>query len=251
MTIVDLLQSQMATTIANASRPEPPALDCSYEAPDGEAPTNNELPSAELISKLNDVSVYDEKGTSHTFKSIYAADDVDRHMILFVRHFFCTNCQIFLRYLSSALPPSSLPPRTRITVISHGTPELLPNYIKKSNSAYPVFTNPNRKLYELLGLASTKGPGEKPSWMKESLATVAISGALQGLASGRNMLKGGDFWQIGGEFLFVRKAEDWQVTWGHRMKTTRDHADAETLKSALGMGGAEKKDAPTDATHTN
>jgi alkyl-hydroperoxide reductase/thiol specific antioxidant family protein len=248
MTIADLLQTHMAAIVANGSKTESPALDCSYQAPVGEAPTDNDLPSADVISKLNEVTLFDEKGASHSFKTIYAADDVDRHLILIVRHFFCTNCQIFLRHLSKELPPSSLPPRTRITVISNGTPELLSNYIKNSNSAYPTYTNPDRKLYELLGLASTKAMGAKPSYMKESLATVAIQGVVQGLSSGKHMLKGGDFWQVGGEFLFVREGEDWKITWGHRMKTTRDHEDADTLKSVLGMSSSEKKDAPLAST---
>lgn len=49
------------------------------------------------------------------------------------------------------------------------------------------------------------------------------------------MLKGGDSWQVGGEFLFVKKGENWEVEWCHRMKTTRDHTEMGELKKVLGV----------------
>ena len=44
-------------------------------------------------------------------------------------------------------------------------------------------------------------------------------------------MKGGDYWQVGGEFLF----ENGQVTWCHRMKNTRDHAALSDLRKKLGL----------------
>ena len=58
-----------------------------------------------------------------------------------------------------------------------------------------------------------------------------IESIFQTLSHGRQMFKGGDFSQVGGEFLF----EDGQVTWCHRMKNTRDHAEVPALRKQLGL----------------
>ena len=45
------------------------------------------------------------------------------------------------------------------------------------------------------------------------------------------MLKGGDFWQVGGEFII----ESGEVTWCRRMRNTRDHAEMPEIKRLLGV----------------
>ena len=58
-----------------------------------------------------------------------------------------------------------------------------------------------------------------------------MSSFTQGLKSGRNMLSGGDFKQVGGEFLF----QDGKVIWCHRMRSTRDHAEVPIVRQHLGL----------------
>ena len=88
----------------------------------------------------------------------------------------------------------------------------------------------------------TKGMGDKkPDYIKRSIFSSVIFSVVQALGSGSKMLKGGDFWQVGGEFLFVKpaagepEAKLWPVTWAHRMKNTRDHAEIRDIKWALGL----------------
>ena len=45
------------------------------------------------------------------------------------------------------------------------------------------------------------------------------------------MLSGGDYRQVGGEFLF----QNGKVTWCHRMKYTRDHAEIPLVRQQLGL----------------
>lgn len=56
---------------------------------------------------------------------------------------------------------------------------------------------------------------------------------MQSLGSGRKALKGGDFKQVGGEFLF----ENGECTWAHRMRTTRDHTEITKTRKMLGLDG--------------
>jgi peroxiredoxin len=242
MTVADLIQTRLTANMVKNSKTNStaPALDCSLNAPEGEAPTTNDLPTTELLTKLNDVPLFDAEGKSHSFRSLYAGTDggVDRNLIVFLRHFFCANCQEYVRALAAEMSPDKLPSGTRITLISHGAPELIPHYIKETNCPYPLYTDPSRKLYDTLGLAKTLTLGEKPSYVKMSFTKIVISGILQGLSTKQLALKAGNSWQVGGEFLFLKEGDDWKVTWAHRMKTTRDHAPVETLKEILGVSNA-------------
>jgi hypothetical protein len=74
---------------------------------------------------------------------------------------------------------------------------------------------------------------------------MSLESIYQGLASGRRALKGGDFWQVGGEFLL----ENGECLWGHRMQTTRDHTEVKETRAILGLDGAkavEKSTRPTE-----
>jgi hypothetical protein len=56
----------------------------------GSVDSNNELPSAETLRKIEDYVVLDKDGKSHPFKSLYTGKHVARRvLIIFVRHFFC------------------------------------------------------------------------------------------------------------------------------------------------------------------
>ncbi len=46
-------------------------------------------------------------------------------------------------------------------------------------------------------------------------------------------MKGGDYKQVGGEFLW----ESGEVVWCHRMRNTRDHAEIQVLRDRLGLDG--------------
>jgi hypothetical protein len=56
----------------------------------GDVQTDNKLPSQDTLRKLEEYTVLDEDGKSHTFKSLYSGHNVARRvLIIFVRHFFC------------------------------------------------------------------------------------------------------------------------------------------------------------------
>lgn len=91
-----------------------------------------------------------------------------------------------------------------------------------------------------------------PDYIHQNLVSGMVKSIAQGLkriGSG-DMLQAGDMRQVGGEFLFdvtgggtlltnsksgngaLQKVE---VTWCHRMKNTRDHAELPVLKQVLGL----------------
>ena len=104
-------------------------------------------------------------------------------------------------------------------------------YIQETQCPFPIYADPTRKLYHLFGLTSTWSPGKTPDYSQRSLLSIAVSSIIQELKSGRNMLSGGDFRQVGGEFLF----QNGKVTWCHRMRSTRDHAEFPLIRQQLGL----------------
>lgn len=56
----------------------------------GSVDSNNQMPSAETLRKIENYVVLDRDGKSHPFKSLYTGKHVARRvLIIFVRHFFC------------------------------------------------------------------------------------------------------------------------------------------------------------------
>lgn len=106
-------------------------------------------------------------------------------------------------------------------------------YTEATSCPFPIYADPTRKLYDYLGMTRTFNLGSKPDYMQTNVLINSVQSIFQGLGTGKNALKGGDFKQVGGEFLF----ENGECTWAHRMKTTRGHAEVSDLRSLLGLDG--------------
>ncbi|KAI2625910.1 hypothetical protein GGR54DRAFT_593501 [Hypoxylon sp. NC1633] len=175
----------------------------------GEVQTNNDLPTIETLRKIESYTVLDRDGKSHPFKSLYAGHNSPRRvLIIFIRHFFCGNCQEYLRTLSASVTPDALlqlPVSTFIAVIGCGAPELINSYIQETGCPFPVYADPTCRLYGELGMVRTLAMGSRPAYLQgKSVAHTVISGVVQGLKQVKSglVMKMGDQRQVGGEFLF-------------------------------------------------
>lgn len=115
-------------------------------------------------------------------------------------------------------------------------------YAEETSCTFPIFTDPTKRLYSLFGMTQTMSLGQSPDYLKYSVLSLAMRGISQ--ASKRiwagDALKSGDISQVGGEFLFETSDDEQgrsttEVTWCHRMETTRDHAGIPELKRVLGV----------------
>ncbi|KAK4670217.1 uncharacterized protein QC763_209740 [Podospora pseudopauciseta] len=269
---------------------------------------DNSLPTLATLKRIDNYIVLDRNGKSHTFRSLYTGRHVARRVLLvFVRHFYCGNCQDYLRTLSSAFSPSDLlglPIPTFIVVIGCGDPGLIDMYTSETGCPFPVYTDPTRKLYAELGMIRTLALGERPAYTKTHLVRSSLASVVQGLKQIPKGLahKGGDSRQIGGEFLFepvsgedvaspIKELGEWGrgeragngdgesvkmgvrhrasetpsidgknmelggdgsegvdkiVSWCHRMRNTRDHAEVPELMEVFGMAVGEMEKIPGD-----
>jgi hypothetical protein len=56
----------------------------------GDVNTNNEIPSQEVLSRVEDMNLLDQDGKTIPFKHLYSGPNVARRvLIIFIRHFFC------------------------------------------------------------------------------------------------------------------------------------------------------------------
>ncbi|KAI9680628.1 MAG: hypothetical protein M1817_004068 [Caeruleum heppii] len=219
----------------------------------GDIQVTNDPPTAADLDRVADLVVLGADGSSVPFRSLYEGEGkAKRVLVVFIRHFFCGNCQEYVRTLSATFTPSkllALPVPTSLVLIGCGAPSLIDPYITDSNCPFPVYADPSRKLYDHLGMTKTLHLGPKPEYVKRSFIGVLASSTLRNLMAGREALKGGDQRQVGGEFLF----DDGKVTWCHRMRNTRDHAEMPALRRLLGFDGP-TADAKSEAElngHTN
>lgn len=72
----------------------------------------------------------------------------------------------------------------------------------------------------------------KPEYVQSSVLGGTLKSMSNMVSSGFGFLKGGDYSQNGGEWVFV----DGNLEWCHRMQNTRDHAEISELGSVLGFG---------------
>jgi hypothetical protein len=255
--------------------------------------TNNTLPTPTILSKIQSLLVLDRTGKSHPFSSLHTGPHVPRRvLIIFVRHFFCGNCQEYLRTLSAAITPESLlrlPISTSIAVVGCGDPGLIDMYASATGCPFEIYADPTRRLYDELGMSRTLALGSRPAYMKKGLFRSSVESVMQGLKQlGSGLVtKAGDQRQIGGEFLFEplgvmtpgspfserekglggdrmqagegikgsaaqsvasldglpgqgEEFETKKVTWCHRMRNTRDHAEIPELIEVLGLDQIEE-----------
>lgn len=202
---------------------------------EGSVEVNNDIPSDKDLKRVDDLLVLDTSGESRPFKDLYKGEGVaPRQLIIFIRHFFCGNCQEYLRELSASISPEALlalEQPTFITVVGCGRPELIDMYAKTTGCPFPIYADPTRKLYDLLHMTRTLEMGKKPEYIQSNILFTSVQSIVQSLKTGSNALKGGDFKQVGGEFLF----EDGKCVWAHRMRHTRDHAEVAQVRELLGL----------------
>ncbi|CAI6332867.1 unnamed protein product [Periconia digitata] len=220
----------------------------------GNVSVTNDVPTTADLTAADKLLVLDAKGQSRPFGEIYRgtnhADDHSQHgsqmtiaprqLVIFIRHFFCGNCQEYLREISSSVTPEellALETPTFITVIGCGRPDLIEMYAETTNCPFPIYADPTGKLYDVLGMTRTLDLGKKPKYIQSNILVTSMQSVVQALKTGSNALKGGSFKQVGGEFLF----EDGECVWVHRMRNTRDHTEMEQLRIKLGLVGEKKQ----------
>jgi hypothetical protein len=201
-------------------------------------------PDRATLAAVQNIPIYDSDGTSFPFGSIYdpALAQHTRQLVLFVRHFYCGACQAFLQAMTASISQQdyfSIPIPTSIVVIGCGSPELIQHYKRFTGCPWPIYADPTRALFKKLGMNITLNIGfKRPEYMEDISAVSWGVGQIKQIKEElkspegirkRDVVKGGNVMQIGGEFLF----EEGQVVWCHRMKNYRGHTEIKQIRKLL------------------
>jgi AhpC/TSA antioxidant enzyme len=128
-------------------------------------------------------------------------------------------------------------------------------YQEATGCPFPIYADPTKQLYNELGMIRTLALGSRPEYMRKSMIYSMARSVIQGLKQikGGLRIKAGDIQQVGGEFLFEpvgdmtvspmvtpiqEDGEEKKITWCHRMRNTRDHAEIPEIREVLGFNGA-------------
>ncbi|WPH01380.1 Thioredoxin-like protein AAED1, protein [Acrodontium crateriforme] len=205
---------------------------------------SDDCPDGATLAAVHDIPIYNAEGEARSFGSLFDPDcsTHQRQLIIFVRHFYCGACQAYIKAMAEGIPSSdyfSIPVPTNFIVIGCGQPHLIPQYKKFSQSPFPIFADPSRKLFKTLGMSITLNIGKKrPDYMKDISPVAWAHGQATTIRKSlkdedgirkRDIVRGGHPMQIGGEFLF----DEGEVVWCHRMRNMRDHTEISVLRKLL------------------
>ena len=139
------------------------------------------LPEPQALREALEHDIYSSSGNPLKFGSLLYDCDVypaeKRILIIFIRHFFCGNCQEYVRRLSATDSPfhpshkstattwtiNFSKPATRILptviVIGPGQPSLIASYKALTQCPFDIYADPSTRLYSLLGMHRTLSIG--------------------------------------------------------------------------------------------
>ena len=196
---------------------------------------DGDIPSPKKMAAAKNIKVVSGDAKLLKFSELYE-NKSNKIMIIFIRHFYCGLCQNYVESLVETFPNDLLAiNNAEIHIIGCGSAELIPKYIQMKGSNFPgchlpLYADHSTKLYDALGLGQTLSLGDsRPSYQKKSVFGNTLTSIKQVLSSGSLATKGGEFKQLGGEFLF----EDGKCTWAHIMHNTRDHAEVSEIEKQL------------------
>ncbi|KAJ4381463.1 hypothetical protein N0V86_002822 [Didymella sp. IMI 355093] len=190
------------------------------------------------LREASKVEIYDRVGEKRPLGDIIMGK---RSVLIFTRHFWCLNCQAYVRIISEKLPPSTLPPNTQILIISNGSYQPIDTYAKTTSSAYPIYTDPTCQLHKIFRFKSAlkeQGDGEeKRDYMQD--AGTAMSRVFGGIKAALGDIKNtpyiGPKAQNGGEVIITA---DGGCEYMYRMQNTVDHTNVAELMKVVGAGPA-------------
>ncbi|KAH9040267.1 hypothetical protein EDB83DRAFT_2411016, partial [Lactarius deliciosus] len=195
---------------------------------------------AKALETATDIHVFDKKGGKVRFGDIF---NDQKTIVVFIRHFFCGSCMQYVSQLATVRADALEEASTKIIVVGCGDWSLIEGYQStpqspRTSSTYDrpasfventgfkgdLYANPDRKLYDTLGLVSNLQTTPKGEERRSYLTRSLLSGTLWSIWRGPlknplNVGKQGNISQNGGDFVFGPGAS---CSYSSRMKHTED-----------------------------
>ncbi|KAN0107714.1 AhpC/TSA antioxidant enzyme domain containing protein [Russula decolorans] len=189
---------------------------------------------ATVLESAVDTQVFNSDGGIVRFGDIYADQ---KTIVVFIRHFFCGSCMQYVSQLTTVREDALKEASTKIALVGCGDWKLIENYKQETGFQGEIYANPDRKLYDNLGLISnlqvtTKGE-EKRSYLKRGLLNNTLWSIWRGpLKNPSHIGKQGNISQLGGDFILGPGVA---CSFMSRMRHTEDHVEVSELMKAAGV----------------
>lgn len=185
-------------------------------------------PSTAKLLYASELTVLGEDNEAVKFGELVDGPSNQRAIVVFVRHWLSPSCGTYLKALITQLTPQVLArARARVVVIGLGSPSMIKGYRAHFECPFPVYTDPGRKLHDVLGLA----PKASGSYRGEySTGTIRAAKDMFLCAARMQSLRAGNRQQLGGEMIFEGPL---QVLTAHRMAGAADHMPVNSLIDAV------------------
>lgn len=201
------------------------------------------LPTKQQLSAAHAAYVLDSAGERVDFTSLLDRAEASQTALLlvFTRHFHCGMCKEFVRALAdSSLLTDAV--RVSVVIVGPGQPAGLEHYKQQLSNPttgtpppFQFYADPDLRLYHALGVTRRNLDLGDPTKDKigshhtQGFTQTFLSSVGEIVKSGSLALKGGDFKQLGGEFVWNSQGEP---VLAHRMRHTRDHSEVADLEQA-------------------
>ncbi|KAF9055628.1 hypothetical protein BJ165DRAFT_432391 [Panaeolus papilionaceus] len=194
------------------------------------------IPDADTIAQAASIELFNVSGEKVTFGSLFEGKKV---VVVFIRHFFCCNCQDYASQLSRV--PKSALDNAGVEIVLVGCGDYQPIKFYSETTSIPptaIYANPTRSLFHLLGMTlettarTPKGEQKRSYVKKEGLWDHVVSFAPAMMKNASLIGKHGNHGQLGGDFVF---GPGNQCSFVSRMKHTEDHVEVVDLMRAAGV----------------
>lgn len=214
-----------------------PNICCSFSTMSAASNPDDALPTTEQLSAARAAYVLDGQNNRLDFATLLDRARTDRLplVLIFTRHFHCGMCKEYVKALarSTILTDAS---KVSLVIVGPGQAAGLEHYKDQvDRPPFAFYADPELELYHALGVTKRSldlGDASKDkigSHHQQSFARNLLGSVTEIVKSGSLALKGGDFKQLGGEFVWD---QDGKPVLAHRMKHTRDHTEVSVIEQA-------------------
>lgn len=120
--------------------------------------------------------------------------------------------------------------------------------MEETSDDFPIYTDPTGRIYEKLQMKRQMGGfTEPPPYSNFSFPTGLAEACKQIWKRGWTGLRGGNWNQEGGEWIFQRG----KLRYAHRMEGSHDHLTAERLLEILNVAHGKSDDLPSTREDEN
>ncbi|KAF8577698.1 hypothetical protein K439DRAFT_1639490 [Ramaria rubella] len=198
---------------------------------------NTSILESKLASAAS-LTVYDARGNAIRFGALW---ELEKTVVVFIRHFFCGNCQQYITQLTTVRPEALERAGTKVVIVGCGDWLLIDNYRELTcPTPHPLisyYADPTRTLYRALGLTTEtlaptpKGERKRGYLTMGKLENTARS-VMRAMRNPMHWGRQGNISQLGGEFIIGPSNA---CSFGHYMRHTEDHAEVADVFREAGV----------------